>query len=113
VYLRLDDLRSPDQPVGVYGVYVNVPDNDPNTPDDHYAGSFFPFGIGGDHPPMNAVLDITELYQRLNERGQWGPRVDVRFVPRDVEPPSGPLAVDEANEPPGTLHVGQVSVHFQ
>jgi tyrosinase len=124
VFLRLDGLTSADVPGVPYAVFVNVPDNDQGTPKENFAGSFFPFGINlvgrrdDDHGGMTVFLDITDLFHSLNERGLWGPRVSVRFVPLYVEAPAGPLDADAEAAPgierkPGTINVGQVSVHYQ
>jgi tyrosinase len=124
VYLRLDELTSPDVPGVAYAVFLNVPDDDSTTPEENFAGSFFPFGINltgrrdDDHGGMTVLLDITDLYRSLSERGLWGPRVSVRFVPLYVEAPAGPLDAEPEPAPsierqPGTINVGQVSVHYQ
>lgn len=124
VYLRLDDLTSPDVPRVPYGVYLNVPDDDPDTPDDHYVGTASTFGIEQlddprhDHPEgMQLVFDITGLYHSLKAKGAWSDRVSVRFVPLYVRPPAVELEADQrvpgGQQQPGTVDVGQVSVHFQ
>jgi tyrosinase len=124
VYLRLDDLTSADLPRVPYAVYLNIPDDDPSTPDDRYVGTASTFGIeqranpDNDHPEgMRLLFDITDLYRRLNEAQQWSDRVSVRFVPLYVQPPAGPLDAGErvpgAEQRAGTINVGQVSVQFQ
>ena len=124
VYLRLDDLTSKNTPHVPYAVYLNVPDNDPETPDDHYVGTASTFGIEAlpdprhDHPEgMQLVFDITDLYRSLKAKGQWSDRVSVRFVPLYVRPPAVELEADQrvpgAAQQAGTVDVGQVSVHFQ
>ena len=124
VYLRLDDLTSKDTPRVPYAVYLNVPDDDPGTPDDHYVGTASTFGIEAlpdprnDHPAgMQLVFDITDLYRSLKAKGAWSDRVSVRFVPLYVRPPAVELEADQrvpgAQQRPGTIDVGQVSVHFQ
>jgi tyrosinase len=124
VYLRLDDLTSSDTAHVPYAVYLNVPDDDPETPDDHYVGTASTFGIEAladprhGHPEgMQLVFDITGVYRSLKAKGAWSSRVSVRFVPLYVRPPSiEPEAghrVPGATQQPGTVDVGQVSVHFQ
>jgi tyrosinase len=124
VYLQLDDLTSPDVPRVPYAVYLNVPDDDPATPDDHYVGTASTFGIErigdprADHPEgMQLVFDITDLYRSLKAKGEWSNRVSVRFVPLYVRPPAvepeAELRVAGARQQPGTVDIGQVSVHFQ
>ena len=124
VYLRLDDLTSTEASHVPYAVYLNVPDDDPGTPDDHYVGTASTFGIEQlpdprhDHPEgMQLVFDITDLYRSLKAKGAWSDRVGVRFVPLYVAPPAvQPEAgqrVPGATQRPGSIDVGQVSVHFQ
>ena len=84
VFLRLDGLTSADVPGVPYAVFLNVPASDQGTPEENFAGSFFPFGINltgrrdDDHGGMSVLLDVTDLYHSLNERGLWGPQVTVR-----------------------------------
>jgi tyrosinase len=123
VYLRLEDLTSQARPGVSYGVYLNVPDGDDQTPDDHYVGTASMFGVqeatdvDNDHPGMRMVFDITDLYQRLNDAGLWTDQVSVRFAPRYIAEPAGPQAPDEevpgTAQEPGDVKVGQVSVFFQ
>jgi tyrosinase len=123
VYLRLEDLTSQVRPGVSYAVYLNVPDGDDQTPDDHYVGTASMFGVpqaadvDNDHPGMRVVFAITDLYQRLNDAGLWSDQVSVRFAPRYVPEPAAPQAPDEVvpgtEQEPGDVNVGQVSVFFQ
>jgi tyrosinase len=122
-YLRLEDVTAP-APAGVtYGVYLNVPDDDPATDDAHYVGVAAFFGVeetlnpDNEHGGMRLAFDITDLYNRLNAEGRWQDQVSVTFVPRYVEPPETPVEMpsDEIAAPqqPGNVRVGRVSVFLQ
>jgi tyrosinase len=124
VYLTLDDITAADAPAVPYAVYLNAPADDPAGHSDHYVGTASTFGIeqlnnpNNDHPVMNIVFDITDLYHSLSEAGLWRPdQVSVHFEPLYVEPPPGPLAASPqvpGSEPrPGSITVGRVGVHFQ
>jgi tyrosinase len=122
-YLRLEDVTAP-APAGVtYGVYLNVPDDEPATDDAHYVGVAAFFGVeetrnlDSEHGGMRLAFDITDLYNRLNAEGRWQDQVSVTFVPRYVEPPETPVEMpsDEIAGPqqPGNIRVGRVSVFLQ
>jgi tyrosinase len=123
-YLRLEDVTSP-APAGVtYGVYLNVPDDEPAIDDAHYVGVASFFGIeetrnlDNEHGGMRLAFDITDLYNRLNAEGRWNDQVSITFVPQYVEPPETPveMPIEEAAAPqqqPGNVRVGRVSVFLQ
>ena len=123
VFLDLADITSSDIPGVTYGVYVNVPDGDPATDDEHYVGNAAFFGIetlgrpDSEHAGMRLIYDITDLYNRLNAAGQWSDQVSVTFVAQYVQRPAEPieLPADEsvATQQPGNVRVGRVSVFFQ
>ena len=123
-YLRLEDVTSP-APAGVtYGVYLNVPDEEPATDDAHYVGEAAFFGVeetrnlDNEHGGIRLAFDITALYRRLNGEGRWNDQVSVTFVPHYVEPPEAPVempAEEDAvpQQQPGDVRVGRVSVFLQ
>lgn len=124
VYLTLDDITAAQAPAVPYAVYLNVPDEDLSGHADHYVGTASTFGIeqlnnpGNPHTAMKLVFDVTDLYNRLNEAGLWQPaEVKVHFQPLYVQPPPGSLSAGPqaggTGQPPGTLSVGRVGVHFQ
>jgi tyrosinase len=123
VFLDLADITSPDIPGVTYGVYVNVPDGDPATDDEHYVGNAAFFGLeklgrpDSEHAGMRLIYDITDLYTRLNAAGQWSDQVSVTFVPQYLERPAEAieLPADESvpAQQPGNVRVGRVSVFLQ
>jgi tyrosinase len=123
VFLDLSDITSSDRPGVTYGVYVNVPDGDPATDDDHYVGNAAFFGIesftraDSEHAGMRFVYDITDLYNRLGAAGRWNDRVSVTFVAQYLERPAEPAAspADESvpTQRAGNVRVGRASVFFR
>jgi tyrosinase len=123
VLLDLADITSSDIPGVTYGVYVNVPDGDPATDDEHYVGNAAFFGIetlgrpDSEHAGMRLIYDITDLYNRLNAAGQWSDQVSVTFVAQYLERPAEPieLPADESvpAQQPGNVRVGRVSIFLQ
>lgn len=129
VLLEIEDVTSPDSPGVTYAVYVNVPDDNPATDDEHYVGTASFFGIeeqrdpDNEHPGMRLGFDITDLHHRLDAEGRWRDQVSVTFVPLYVEPGPAPERGDDQIEipegealvvqEPGTVRVGRVSVFFQ
>jgi tyrosinase len=123
VFLDLADITSSDTPGVTYGVYLNVPDGDPATDDEHYVGNASFFGIetlgrpDSPHAGMRLIYDITDLYNRLNAAGQWSDQVSVTFVAQYVERPAEPieLPADESvpAQQPGNVRVGRVGVLLQ
>jgi tyrosinase len=123
VFLDLADITSSDMPGVTYGVYVNVPDGDPATDDEHYVGNAAFFGIetlgrpDSEHAGMRLIYDITDLYNRLNAAGQWSDQVSVTFVAQYLERPAEPieLPTDESvpAQQPGNVRVGRVSIFLQ
>jgi hypothetical protein len=119
----LEDLTYQVRPGISYAVYLNVPDEDEETPDDHYVGMASMFGIPrrgdatSDHPGMRLVFDITEMYQRLKDAGLWSDRVSVRlapvYLPRAARPERRGGQASGTEQEPGAVNVGQVSVFFQ
>jgi len=123
VFLDLADITSSDRPGVTYGVYVNVPDGDPATDDEHYVGNAAFFGIeergrpDSDHAGMRLIYDITDLYNRLNAAGQWSDQVSVTFVAQYLERPAEavelPAGESVPAQQPGNVRVGRVSVFVQ
>jgi tyrosinase len=123
VILDLADITSTDPPGLTYGVYINVPDGDPATDDDHYIGNASFFGIesvgrpGSEHAGLRLTYDITDLYNRLNAIGQWNDQVSVTFVAQYLEPPDEeiemPAAESVRTQRPGNVRVGRVGLFLQ
>ncbi len=123
VYLRLEDITYDVRPGVSYAVYLNVPDNDEATPDDHYVGMASMFGVparndqDNDHAGMRLIFDITDLYERLRDAGLWSDTARVRLVPVYVVNPAGRAprtgGAPGTEQEPGAVNVGQVGVFFQ
>jgi tyrosinase len=123
VFLDLADITSSDIPGVTYGVYVNVPDGDPATDDEHYVGNAAFFGIektgrpDSEHAGMRLIYDITDLYNRLNAAGQWSDQVSVTFVAQYLERPAEAIELPAGEsvpaQQPGNVRVGRVSVFLQ
>jgi hypothetical protein len=108
-------------------VYINVPAEGPGDDpmdDPHFAGTITFFGIEltqdlerdhpGGHVGMRHALDITDVYTRLRDAGQWNEdQITVTFEPADVLPPpgAGPAAAEPEETPPVTF--GRVSIFYQ
>jgi tyrosinase len=123
VLLDLAEITASDIPGVTYGVYVNVPDGDPATDDEHYVGNAAFFGIEthgrseSEHAGMRLIYDITDLYNRLIAAGQWSDQVSVTFVPQYLERPAEPIELPAGEslpaQQPGNVSVGRVSVFVQ
>jgi tyrosinase len=123
VFLDLADVTSSDPPGVSYGVYVNVPDGNPETDDDYYVGNAGFFGIetlgrpDSEHAGMRFIYDITELYNRLNAAGQWSDQVTVTFVAQYVERPAQPIEVPAGetvpSQRPGNVRIGRIGLFVQ
>jgi tyrosinase len=123
VFLDLADITSSGIPGVTYGVYVNVPDGDPATNDEHYVGNAAFFGIetlgrpDSEHAGMRLIYDITDLYNRLNAAGQWTDQVSVTFVAQYLERPAEPIELPAGEsvpaQQPGNVRVGRVGLFLQ
>lgn len=127
VYLNVEDIRAEGNPGLSYAVYINVPAEGPGDDpmdDPHFAGTITFFGIElsqdlerdhpGGHVGMRHALDITDVYTRLRDAGQWDEdQITVTFEPADVLPPpgAGPAAAEPEETPPVTF--GRVSIFYQ
>ncbi len=124
IYLNVEDIRADENPGSVYGVYVNLPDDAPaDLVAEHHAGNVSFFGIERAQRPkgdeeghgLKVTLDITELAQRLAERGHWdeaGMHVTlrpIRLISADAENELATIEPEE-DEPPVTI--GRVSVFY-
>ena len=117
VYLNVENIEGDANPGLLYGVYVNLPEDEPPDPDGpHFAGTMSFFGIESTTRTttiarrrphgLRHVFDITSLAAGLTEQGRWDPEhLQVTFSPIGVE--------DEAalDVPPVTL--GRVSLFMQ
>ena len=75
VYLQLENVRGVEPAVGVYGVYVNVPEGgDPADHPELRAGLFSTFGLeaatAAGHG-MTQAFDITDVARHLYNEGRW------------------------------------------
>ena len=119
----MEDIAYEVRPGVSYAVYLNVPDDDEGTPDDHYVGMASMFGVqpqndsSNDHAGMRLIFDVTDLYERLRDAGLWSDTARVRLVPVYVVNPAarGPRrgGAPGTEQEPGIVNVGQVSVFFQ
>jgi tyrosinase len=117
VILQLERITGTDSPYGVYGVYVNVPeDDDPSDYPYLKAGLFAPFGIAratADGAGMTQSYDITEIARRLREEDRWDlGRVDVAFD-ADVPTPEADGARRGGESVSGDLRVGNIRVYVE
>lgn len=123
VFLDLADVTAPEVPELTYGVYVNVPDGDPATDDEHYVGNASFFGIetlgrpDSEHAGMRMIYDITDLYNTLTAAGRWSDQVSVTFVAQRLERPAASrrAAADEpvAEQNAGEVRIGRIGLFFQ
>jgi tyrosinase len=118
VYLNIDDIEGEANPGLLYGVYLNLPDDEAPDPDSpHYVGVLPFFGIestlpdaADDRPPhrLGYVYDITDTVAELTSRGRWNPNeLRVRFSPIGA----GPDSRLEAAPPP--VRIGRVSLFIE
>jgi tyrosinase len=127
VYLTVQEVEGEEDPGTVYGIYVNLPDDqtDPNTVAAHYAGAISFFGIARaaaprtDEPPHTVAVthEITALTHELESQGQWdGEHVTVTFRPTGLVPPDHPEMAHvlpaglTSDDPPITI--GRVSIFY-
>jgi hypothetical protein len=109
VFLQLEDVQGGQVPVGVYGVYVNVPEGD--DPADHpelKAGLFSTFGLemaSLEGRGMTQAFDITDLARRLAADGRWEPEALTVVLTEDV--PASGAEERVAND----VHVGRIGIY--
>ncbi|MEY2441110.1 MAG: tyrosinase [bacterium] len=118
VYLNVENIEGEANPGLLYGVYVNLPDDEPPDPDGpHFAGTMSFFGIEStatdddeEEAPhgLRHVFDITSLAAGLSEQGRWDPEhLHVTFSPIGIEDE----AASALDVPP--VKIGRVSLFMQ
>lgn len=117
VYLNVENIEGEANPGLLYGVYVNLPEDEPPDPEGpHFAGTMSFFGIESstaddddeEEAPhgLRHVFDITSLAASLREQGRWDPEhLHVTFSPIGVE--------DEAALDVPPVKIGRVSLFMQ
>jgi tyrosinase len=117
VYLNVENIEGDANPGLLYGVYVNLPKDEPPDPEGaHFAGTMSFFGIESstaddddeEEAPhgLRHVFDITSLVAALSEQGRWDPEhLHVTFSPVGVEN-EGALDVP-------AVKIGRVSLFMQ
>jgi tyrosinase len=84
VFLQLENVTGRNVAVGIYGIYLDVPEGE--RPADHpelKAGEFPTFGLEAataDGGGITQAIDITDVARRLYNEGRWNPdRLQVSF----------------------------------
>ncbi len=125
MYLNVEDIEAEQNPGVVYGVFVNMPSDDPAADRARYhVGNIALFGIEamndpdaahGGVPGFRHTFDITRVVGELSEAGGWDPNaIRVTFEPIAPIPPPGEeglvgaLAEEEVDVPP--VRIGRVSL---
>jgi tyrosinase len=121
IYLNIENITADGYSEG-YSVYVNLPPG--GDPADHrelFAGLLPMFGVAEasdptrDHPAsgLQYTLDITEVAQTLQERGDWDPNeMRVTFVPKRRGTQASELVAEVAAAVPVPVQVGRVSLYY-
>jgi hypothetical protein len=119
VYLNVENIEGEANPGLLYGVYVNLPADEPPDPDGpHFAGTMSFFGIESsteddddrEEAPhgLRHVFDITPLVAKLTELGRWDPEhLHVTFSAIGVEDE----IASALDVPP--VRIGRVSLFMQ
>jgi tyrosinase len=121
VYVNVEGVEADENPGVVYGVYVNLPDDqDPDTADRFHIGnlSFFGVELAGDvdrdhrgGPGLRYAFDISELVTRLRDEDRWNPeQVTVTFSPLGG---SGDEPAAEQAEGAPSVKIGRVGIYYQ
>ena len=124
LYLNVEDIEAEQNPGVVYGVFVNMPADDPEADRARYhVGNIALFGIEAMNDPNAAhrgvpgfrhTFDITRVVSELSEAGRWDPNaITVTFEPITPIPPPGQehlraALAEEADVPP--IRIGRVSL---
>lgn len=118
VYLNIENITAERYSEG-YSVYVNLPPG--GEPAEHrelYAGLLPMFGLkeatdpSSEHPAsgLQYTLDITEVAQTLQEKGDWDPNeMRVTFVPKRRATGGEGF---EAAVAPTPVRIGRVSLYY-
>jgi tyrosinase len=104
LYLALESVRG-SAPAPLLEVYVNLPEgDDPHNHPELHAGSLTLFGLNVASQPdgshggngLGYTLDITELAERLEKKGELDPRLlPVTLVPGEEITDDNPITVDK------------------
>jgi hypothetical protein len=100
MYLNVEDIEAERNPGVVYGVFVNMPSDDPEADRAQYhVGNIALFGIEamndpdaahGGVPGFRHTFDITRVVGELSNAGGWDPNaITVTFEPITPIPPPG------------------------
>ncbi|MGH3887534.1 MAG: hypothetical protein ACRDSZ_13365, partial [Pseudonocardiaceae bacterium] len=124
MYLNVEDIEAEQNPGIVYGVFVNMPLDDPAADRARYhVGNIALFGIEamndpdathGGVPGFRHTFDITRLVGELNQADNWDPNaITVTFEPIPPIPPPGQEGLlgelaEEVDVPP--VRIGRVSL---
>ncbi|MGH4009063.1 MAG: tyrosinase family protein [Pseudonocardiaceae bacterium] len=124
VYLNVEDIEAERNPGIVYGVFIDMPSDDPAADHARYhVGNIALFGIEamndpdathGGVPGFRHTFDITGVVGELSEAGEWDPNsIRVTFEPIPLIPPPGEegrmgAVAEEADGPP--VRIGRVSL---
>lgn len=108
VWLQLENVRGLEPSVGVYRIYVNVPESE--DPDDHpelRVGLFSTFGLeaaSAQGQGMTQAFDITDVARQLYSEGRWDPEnVKLSLVPH--------ADVDDREATPNEVTVDRIAVY--
>lgn len=125
MYLNVEDIEAEQNPGIVYGVYLNLPSDDPGADRArHHVGNVTLFGIevmndpDAAHPGVPGLrhtFDITRVVDELKATGSWDPdAITVTFEPITPLPPPGQeglaAAFDEDTTPATPVRIGRVSL---
>jgi len=121
--VRVEDIEAERDPAIVYGVYLNLPEDDDADRLAHHVGNISFFGIeqaqDPDQPPGGGVgwrhtFDATDAVNRLKQEDNWDPDdLRVTFEPVGLLPAPGEEAPPEDREAGAsvpTVRIGRVSV---
>lgn len=117
-YLNVENVRGEANPGLLYGVYMNLPQDEPPEPDSaSFVGAISLFGIESSqlddddeeaHHGLHYVFDVSEQIERLREQGRWDPEhLRVTFSPVGVD------AEEEKQLSVPSVEVGRVSLFVE
>lgn len=127
-YLHIEDVDAERNPGTVYGVYVNLPEDAPQSVlDAHHVGNVSLFGIerarepaSDEHPhALRFAMEITHVLDRLAAAGEWtdGTQVHVTFRPLDLVATEPDAMFAEASavqaHAGNPVRIGRISVHYE
>jgi hypothetical protein len=123
VYVNVEGVEADQNPGVVYGVCVNLPDDqDPGTADQFHVGNLSFFGVElasdvkRDHrggPGLRYAFDISGLVRQLRDEGRWDPaHVTVTFSPLS-EPEDEPEVEEGEGAARPSVKIGRVGIYYQ